>query len=303
MKRFVSRLSKTGSETRSFQGSETMPRPATRHLRAERRDEAQRERDEQEATARGAPAAPGVEADDQERRQAEVDALLGQVAEEPARDAAEERPAGDRQLRRDDEVREVGVEDGEPAVVRPLDAAGEQVVEKRRDQDGGERVGAGERREQRPQPRAPRGGDDVGGERARAASRSVSVKATSVEKRTWKASRSPSRQPRPPPRSSPSRKRRIDERDERQQEDGAEVEVAAVAVLGDQVAREPVEVTADERGPERPRQIAAEQVRRPGRERRHQDGGDVVGDDRAGEDRQRREERAPGREPSSTRRG
>ena len=87
-----------------------------------------------------------------------------------------------------------------------------------------------------------------------------------------------------------------DERREREEEHRAHVHVALE--LTEHVAREAEQVAARERGPERARQMTAEQERRPRRERRHQDRGDVVGGDRAGEERYGRERK---REPRNRR--
>jgi hypothetical protein len=67
-------------------------------------------------------------------------------------------------------------------------------------------------------------------------------------------------------------------------------------LLAEHVAGEPEHVAAGQRRPPRSRHVAAEQVRRPRRERRHQHGRDVVGDDRPGEQRHGHErDREPGR--------
>jgi len=55
------------------------------------------------------------------------------------------------------------------------------------------------------------------------------------------------------------------------------------------VTREPEEVTAGERRPERPGEMPAEQECSPGGERRQEDCEDVVGDNRACCQRDRRE--------------
>ena len=65
------------------------------------------------------------------------------------------------------------------------------------------------------------------------------------------------------------------------------------------VAREAEQVAAGERGPERPREVAAEQERGPGGERRQQDRGGVVRGDRPRGQRDRREQQ---REPGDRRR-
>ena len=99
---------------------------------------------------------------------------------------------------------------------------------------------------------------------------------SSVENRSWtREQRGRAAATSPRPSSSAFEVAEDDERDERHEEHRGHVQVPLL--LAEHVAREAEQVAADERRPERAGQVAAEQERRPGGERRHQHGGDVVG--------------------------
>ena len=260
--------------------------PVDCQLRPEGEVDGERERAEQEAPAGRPPGAAGVERDDREQRQADQRSLLGAVAREVLCEPLGPAGAGRLQMRRDDEVEQVGrvlggrLEAGDPQV-------DERLVDERGGEDGGEEVGKRDRPEQ-------------GDERAAASRDEREAEQEGEPEHHRQGQRDLRRQVELEPEEQAELDDEAgaldaslecphaDEGDERDDEHRRELRLPEdVAEL---VAREAEEVAAEQRRPEPARQVAAEQEGREGRQGGQQCGGDVVGGDRPDERRQRRED-------------
>ncbi len=260
--------------------------PGDVQLGAEGEERRQEEGRDQEAAARRAPAAPSEPADDDERRGPEERAVLGVVPGEVARDRV--RPARPRQLAlgRDEEVDEVGDVRLRRHVGRGVQGL-RGVEQERRGDDAGGDVGEDDRADRAAQPWSALGHEPEC-EQQRAGEREREREDELGREQQLQREQRGEAQDEAAAVELALDVAQDDERDQRHEEHGRHVDVPLEVAV--HVAREAEQVAADERGPERPRQVPAEQERRPGGQHRHQDRDHVVGRERADQQRQRRHE-------------
>ena len=168
----------------------------------------------------------------------------------------------------------------------------QQVVRERRHEHGGKRIPGGDRNDGGAETR-PQVTDKPEGEQQRRRERESDHGCELRRDRQLK------REQRPEPPGEPASTQlspqvlQDDERDEREEEDCAQVEVPR-ADLTKVRGRESEQIPADEGRPSRACQVAAEEVPGPRRQGREQYPGHVVRHDRAREHRERRRRRARG---------
>ncbi len=253
-------------------------------------DEGDHEERDEEAAARAAAPLPGEEHDDHEQRDADIGAALDVVPREVLGEAPAPPPA-EGGLRREDEVEDVGGEVlGAGRRVRVV--AARDVVEERRRHDRSEDVAAGERQERPAKLRARAGDEERGEEERRHERKGRREQDLGRDQHLGGEDRAHLE------RESAAARLILDEAEhhecgEREQEDGGAEDVRELC--RHQVAREAEDPAGRKRRPGRSGEAAREQERGPGGERRHQDRGDVVGEDGPEEERERCEgERKPG---------
>ncbi len=255
------------------------------HL-AEARQGGEEDAGEQEPPLGPPCSAPRVQREDRKRGNAEVGAPIPVVPGKPPRDRSGPSERGQGELGGDDDVQEV-----RDVLTRRVDRtgriAGGLVVEVRRGQSRGEQARHAEGRDESDDPAsALRDEDDS--DHDRRAERECQGERDLGREQDLESEERHEPDDEPARVELPLDVADDDERHERDEKDRGHVEMPRL--LTQEIAREAEEVAPGKRGPERLRQPAAEQERRPRRERGHEHRGDVIRDDRPEEKRHRGKE-------------